>query len=231
MAQSWVAISRENSGSRFYPAHVIGNALRCKRLTYKEAAAQPLKFWNGKCVFLHLIWKGDCWNVWGKYYKEIGKRAKKLWFEFDADNHMNNFHSLDSFKFGLLFLYKGLSNTSPNFIWELPMEFDPFMGRVNRIPLRIYQRSREKPLGRKDIDILGFIDRGNKKLKSDIAELEDIQAGRDKLVSERIIVIGREKAISSKEKEVENAKINYNELAEKARKKEELFETKLKQIK
>lgn len=174
MAQSWVAISRENSGERFYPAHVVGNALRGKRLTYQEAAAQPLKFWNGKCVFLHLIWKGDCWNVWGKFYKNIGKRAKKLWFEFDADNHMNNFHSLDSFKFGLLFLYKGLSNTSPNFIWELPMEFNPFMGKVNRVPLRIYQRSREKPLVKKDIDILGFIDRGNKNIAPTFQLMENL---------------------------------------------------------
>ncbi len=74
------------------------------------------------------------------------------------------------------------------------------------------------------------IARKNKGLDSSIAELASIAIAREKLAEDRKQTNVRQQAVESAEKQVVEAKQRYEELAEKAQKKEQLFENKLAQL-
>lgn len=167
----WVVISKENEGDRFYPIHIIANDLNALRFDYKEAEAKPLDYWKGKQVVFHLVWKEDKPEKWMRFYKRIAERAGIFWIEFDADNKL--FYETDFILQKPLILYRWVRDVSNKFIWELPMDYNPFIKPVVRLPLRIYQRNQEKPINlKKDIDFLVFIDEEHRNVAASIRLLE-----------------------------------------------------------
>jgi len=165
-----VTVSKGNNGNGFYPIDIIGQDLEATRLTYSQANKQPAGFWKDKHVLFHIVWKGDYILKWEGLYLAVAKHAKVFWIEFDADHHINNLHSMDNRRGGKkkpLFLWRGLLRATNRFVWETPLSFNPFIKDVIRLPLKIYQRKRERPLRNRksrDIDFLGFVDHGNKNL-------------------------------------------------------------------
>lgn len=156
---SWVVISKNRSSNEFYPIDVIGNSLpNTTRMDYHEASGKPSSFWKDKRVIFHMTWAGKYLKFWDTFYRHIARSCPQFWIEFDADNHMNNLQYIDkSFRSHMCMYYK-LYKYCKRYIWELPMTFNPFMGNPTKVPAGIYQRSRERPIQKKDIDFLAFID-------------------------------------------------------------------------
>lgn len=175
---AWCIITRIGQSTEFYPVDILAQRLPAERFTYQAASTKPNNYWKGKNILFHVMWKRDDFMVWRKYYKKIAAVANTFWFEFDADNHVNFLHHYDFGKIakkGPLYFWRGLRGVSNRFVWELPMSFNPFVKPVVRVPLRMYDRRWEKPVNtNKDIDFLGFIDRGNTNVAPTLRVLEEL---------------------------------------------------------
>lgn len=156
----WLIVSKSKGGDRFYPIHIIRRKLNATKIPYREAEKKPKSFWKGKNVIFHMVWASEHPFVWRKFYKRVANRAKNFWIEFDADQHLNNLMSMDKASWGgYLFLYNELAKVSNKFIWELSMDYNPFLIDVERIPVGIYETKWEMPIDTKrPIDFLGFLD-------------------------------------------------------------------------
>jgi len=156
---SWVVVSKDKVSDKFYPIDVIANMLpNTTRMTYQEAGDNQLSFWKDKRVIFHVTWAGKYLKVWDKFYRHIARNCSRFWMEFDADGHMNMLWKIDKSFASHMCMYYKLHKHCKRFVWELPMAFNPFIGAPTRVPAGLYQRKRELPIQKKDIDFLGFID-------------------------------------------------------------------------
>jgi hypothetical protein len=158
----WITISKSKGTAPFYPVNVLHKELNAKRLTYKQANEKPKKYWKNKNVLFHGVWANNYANIWLPLREKLAKLSRRLITEFDADKHINNLETLDKASWGEpLLLYNRLAKVSPNFIWELPMKYNPFIIDTTRIELSVYDKKFVREKKNKDIDFLGFIDTRN----------------------------------------------------------------------
>lgn len=158
---SWIIISKDITSNKFYPIDVLSMTLpNSTRLSYQSAKNKPLSFWRDKKVIFHMTWAGKYLKVWETFYRKIIRsKPRQFWIEFDADRHMNRLQNIDKSFQRHMCMYYRIYKYCQKFLWELPMAFNPFMEEPTRVPVGLYQRSRELPIKRnKDIDFLGFID-------------------------------------------------------------------------
>jgi len=156
---SWQIISKDIMSDEFYPIDVLAHALpNSIRMSYDTAQEKPISFWPDKKVIFHMVWAGEYLHVWNNFYRKIARVCPRFWIEFDADYHMLKLRNID-FSFGnYMCMYNKMHKYCDRFLWELPSSFNPFIGTPTRVPVGIYHKSRELPVGKKDIDFLGFID-------------------------------------------------------------------------
>lgn len=159
----WVLVSKGYNKKTFYPAYCIGEALNAIPLTYKQAKNKSPVFWKDKLVVFHLVWVREHATLWDTFYRDVIANAAMVWFEFDADRSINELNVIDRGCLQTKFFLQKLFDINPHVIWELPNYYNPYVGRLNRIKLRIYDQSYEKPTNaNKTNDFLGLIG-GDKK--------------------------------------------------------------------
>ena len=170
---NWVIVTKNKSGGDFYPIHQLRKKLGAKVITYLELPNISETYWQDKNVIFHLVWANNSPTLWRPYYKSIAKNANSFIFEFDADTHMNRFESLDIASWGDPFLFHHeIVRVSPNFIWELPTNYNPFVIDTVKLELNLYEKSLEVGRKEKTIDVLGFVDNNNTNLTHTLRLLE-----------------------------------------------------------
>lgn len=171
----WIGITKNKQGNGFYPAGLIANRLDL-RLGYIQAKKKPISFWKGKDVYFHICWKEQWKNIWVNYYKDIASTAKSFWIEFDADQHLNRLEGIDKGT-GIPWMIPRLEEVSNKFVWEIPLKYNCFSGSVERIPLRMYDKSMECSIGgERDIDFLGLVDTGSRNASLTLKLLESLSS-------------------------------------------------------
>jgi len=160
----WIVISHETYTSEFYPAHMMAKWMPAKKLNYNQASVLPPAFWEDKGVVFHIVWSKACVLDWKKCLNRIADSARVCWIEFDADQHLNSLVEIEKGLNSPLSIYSHLRNASDKFIWEAPLQFNLFDEQAIRLPLKMYDRSREKDYPKKDIDFFGFVDFGSRNI-------------------------------------------------------------------
>lgn len=141
----------------FYPIYVIANNLPDSQvITYSQLNNLPLKFFQDNDVIFHIIWGDEFRKLWMPNLDKI-LQSKSLYIEFDADGMLTSPSEYDYNTGSYLFINK-LAISGAKFIWEAPMEYNPFqINYGDRLQLKCYDERFQRANNGKTIDILGYI--------------------------------------------------------------------------
>jgi len=142
----------------FFPSNVYPEAIGGKRMPYKIAERKPIKFWQDKGVVFHMPDR----HYVGQYIKWMDKvviNAKISFIKFSALFGATDMTHYDRHPARpIMCHYTKMSDLTPNFIWELPMNRTLFFKHVNKVPMLLYSKKYQEPIHEKNIDFLIFYD-------------------------------------------------------------------------
>lgn len=130
--------------------------------SYLPKAFDNIKYYNdfksanvkGKVVIKRIAW--GSYNSARKNIQKFCKQAKLVWVCVACTNAMTKMHKIHGGD--IMTFYNTLKNFK-YFLWEPPEYYNPFIDKKVMLPITIYDYSNDKPIKKKDIDFLFFIDK------------------------------------------------------------------------
>lgn len=158
----WVYITQkhwENDLCGLFPLlRCLGNV---DIISWGNMKDKPNEYWHDKRVIFHTDFTPARFGIWRHCYVRIAKHSAQFWWMPSSDNQWICPYVFDLPHAFMVpnALYRCISDISNLFIWEPPLNFDPFLQDVVMVPCRFYEQKFESiPYKEKTYDFLAFVD-------------------------------------------------------------------------
>ena len=158
--KSWLTVTFHKGfvPDTFFPSNIFPEAIHSDRITFEEAKRKKVEFWKDKNVIFHMADRSV--NEYKSYYKKVLLNARICFLKFACGTGATDMTHYDRNPGRPLFShYRMMSDLCPNFLWEMPMDYNMFWGHTNKVPLTLYDKKYESPINNnKKIDFLLMMD-------------------------------------------------------------------------
>ena len=140
----------------FFPSNIFPEYVG-RRITFQKANEKPIDFWKDKRIIFHMADRSL--REYKRYYQKIITNAEIAYIKFACGTGATDMTHYDMNPDRPIFAhYRMMSDLAPNFLWEMPMNYNMFYEHVNKVPLTLYDKHYEKRLKPKEIDFLFVMD-------------------------------------------------------------------------